>query len=238
MFFFRFFYRILFFTVSALILSSTISLPAFSSETDLPVGIFRYSESLGTDVSYFTWQAKQDDSEVMISVTDNEKIFYNLCANDGSTYEWKLNQGIRHDLTAKREGNTIHIQGKRFSKKYDAQIEIDERPWYQPLSFSLGKFLESDLDSTSFWVIRVDTIELIPLTAKRLGEETITVEGRETLTEKIEVRAQGYKSRFWHATYWFRKEDKLFVRYQSIHGLPGTEETIITLIESPNTTES
>ena len=139
----------------------------------------------------------------------------------------------KHDIIAARKGDSIHIEGMRFGKEYSKTINIDERPWYQPLSFSLGDFLDSGATKTSFWIIRADEIKVIALTAEKMGAEDVFFNGSGIPAQKIEVRADGFYSSFWHATYWYRKSDNLFLRYQSTHGLPGSAETIVELVQIP-----
>lgn len=212
---------------------------SFSSITDIqakdiPEGIFGYKETVGEKISPFNWEAQETKDGVVIKVFENLKSFHNFCLEDGSTVKWTIEEQEKYDIIAERKGNTLHIQGTLFGETVDENITIDERPWYQPLSYSLGNFLNSDKTDTSFWVIRADTIEVLALTAKKKGEETVMVGETPVLAQKIEIRAEGFKSKFWHATYWYRKSDNLFVRYQSVHGLPGTDETIVELVKSPS----
>lgn len=209
-------------------------LAAETKNIDLPTGVFGYKETVGKKVIPFNWQAQERDNKIIIKVFEEQKSFFNICTADGATLKLKLASEGQHDIVAERIEDFLHIKGIRFGEKYDQKIKIDERPWYQPLSFSLGPFLDSKKEYTSFWVIRADNIEVIALTARKMGEEKITLENKPVLTQKVEVRAEGFKSKFWHATYWYRKKDNLFLRYQSVHGLPGTNETIVELIESPS----
>jgi hypothetical protein len=226
-------------TVSALIvavsanLSFAIKTNAQTTTPDIPEGIYSYIEKDGEQLIPFSWQAQEEDDGIAITVEEQGKTFYNLCTADGNTLKWHITIDGKHDLTAVRQDDTIHIEGIRFGEKYSKSVSIDERPWYQPLSFSLGTFLGSDATKTSFWVIRADKIEVIALTAEKMGVENVAVNGVEVPAQKIEVRADGFYSSFWHATYWYRKSDNLFLRYQSTHGLPGSEETIVELVKTP-----
>lgn len=69
------------------------------------------------------------------------------------------------------------------------------------------------------------------------GEEEILINGKKTTTQKIEVHAKGFYSHFWHGTYWYRKSEKLFLMYRSVHGLPGTAETVVELTAEPDIQE-
>lgn len=216
------------------ILFSSFHALAEPSQPVLPNTILGYQERVGDKVIPFSWKAENKPSGVVISVFEDNKSFYNLCKEDGSTIEWRLREEGKHNIQVIRDGNSLHISGLRSGEKYDKTVEIDRRPWYQPLSFSLGKFLNSSSQQTSFWVVRADNIEVIALTAEKIGEEQIVIDKQNVLTQKIEIRAEGFFSKFWSATYWYRKSDNLFLRYQSVHGLPGTDETIVELVSPPD----
>jgi hypothetical protein len=227
-------------TTSALLASTLLLLSSAMAETnsslslaEVPEGIFEYHEIVGDKTIPFSWEAERKQDKIAISVFEEEKYFYNLCTADGATLKWRIKVEGVHDLTAIRKNNTLHIEGTRFGEEYSEQVTIDERPWYQPLSFSLGSFLDSDEQKTSFWVIRADKIDVIALTAEKVGEEDIFFNEEVMVAQMIEIRAEGFRSRFWHATYWYRKSDNLFLRYESVHGLPGTSATIVKLVETP-----
>ena len=227
--------KLIYSIIALIILCVNVATNAIADESYLtvPAGIFGYQEKVGDKVIPFNWQAKQSDDGVTITVFEDKKAFYNLCTPDGETLKWRITEKGKHDIHAVRQGNTLLISGIRNSKEFSEEISIDERPWYQPLSFSLGKFLNSTAQETSFWVIRADNIEVIALTAKKIGEEVLRIKGEDIPTQKVEIRAEGFFSKFWSARYWYRKNDNLFMRYQSVHGLPGTDETIVELVKSP-----
>lgn len=212
--------------------SSTIAGTKYS--TDLPRGFFGYIERVGEKESSFNWQAQKENGLILIRVFEENKKFLNFCRNNGETQKWRIVVENKHDITAERNGNTLHIYGTRFGESYDTTVEIDERPWYQPLSFSLGNFLDSDRQKISFWVIRADKIEVIALTAEKIGVETLMFDGKKVSTQKVEIRAEGFYSKFWSASYWYRKSDNLFLRYKSVHGVPGTAATTVRLVTVPN----
>ena len=207
---------------------------ADDSIVDIPQGIFGYIESVGGKTKPFNWQAEAENDNISVTVREDNKLFYNLCALNGDTLQWQIKVEEQHDIIATRDGNTINLEGIRFGKPYQKSVEIDDRPWYQPLSFSLRSFLCSEEEKTSFWVVRADKIEIVALTAEKLGVENISFDGSQVPAQKIEIRAEGFYSSFWHATYWYRESDNLFLRYQSVHGMPGTAETIVELVEVPD----
>lgn len=206
---------------------------AQTASQDIPEGIYNYLEKDGKQTTPYNWQAEEVSDGIAITVQEHGKTFYNLCNADGETLKWHMQIDGKHDLSAVRKDDILQIEGIRYGEKYLKTVTIDERPWYQPLSFSLGNFLNSSATKTSFWIIRADKIEVIALTAEKIGVEDVVFDGVDVPAQKIEVRADGFYAKFWHATYWYRQSDNLFLRYQSTHGLPGSAETIVELVETP-----
>lgn len=60
-------------------------------------------------------------------------------------------------------------------------------------------------------------------TAKRRREGTVRVLGEEVEAVLVRVAMSGWKSRFWHADFWFRKSDG---RYVTMEGKDGPGELI------------
>ncbi len=200
---------------------------------ELPKGVFDYQEKVGDTITPYQWSVEKHEDGAVVTVIEEGKTFRNYCTRNGATYRWDMTLTGKHDITAVRKGDTLEIAGILFGEDHRETVTIDERPWYQPLSFSLGRFLDSDQQKTSFWIIRADTIEAVALTAEKMGNELLVRDGKTIATSKVEVRAAGFYSSFWSATYWYRKSDNLFLRYESVHGLPGTEETVVELVSSP-----
>lgn len=193
-----------------------------------------YEERVGGKLTSFYWQKDVKGKRVLVSVWDRDTSFLNLCTSDGTTLEYHLANRIKDtDIYVRREGDVLQISGIRESKKYKADVEIDQRPWRQPLSFSLGPFLRSDRTHMSFWTVRADSVEPIALVVKKLGEEQLDFPVPGTVSVKLEVRAEGIYSHFWHGTYWFRRSDQLFLMYRAVHGFPGTPETVVRLVAEP-----
>lgn len=217
------------FLVSVILVLCSSQLDANECLTDT----YTYRERVGEVEKTFSWRLEMKGQMRNVLVYDQGISFINSCLADGSTSYWQLEEGDNHKIVAKRHGNKLSISGIRDGELYDEIIELDERPWYQPLSYSLRGFLHSDKESVSFWTLRVDTIEINSLRATKKGEEEILVNGTKTLARKVELRAEGFYSHFWHGTYWYRKSDDIFLRYQSVHGPPGTAETVVELIAEP-----
>jgi hypothetical protein len=208
--------------------------PSTLQGTEIPSGSYSYRETMGEVTTYFYWQLEEQEQQRIVTVHEEMKFFVNLCSADGATWRWQLKDtDNNHDIIAERQGDELKISGIRYGEVYEETVELDERPWYQPLSYSLRDFLGSEGESMSFWTIRTDTLEATTLQVKKAGEEEISVNGKKIMAQRVELRAEGFFSHFWHGTYWFRKSDKLFLMYRSVHGSPGTPETVVELTGEP-----
>ena len=156
------------------------------------------------------------------------KIFYNRCEPSGATIEWQY-RGQEADVRAHREGRTLVVQGQRQGKPFKKSHPIDEAPWWQPLSYALQPFVQSDRQTLRFWLIRTDNFEPMKLKAVRSGTEEIFVDGRQYSSSRIDVSPSGPLSFVWHGSYWFRQSDAVFLQYAGGHLLSGALDTLIRI---------
>jgi hypothetical protein len=197
---------------------------------DAPQASWLYRETTGREVKEFEWRRSFRAGQEVISVHEENGTFVNRCDRSGRTLSWEFRQGEATNIDVVRSDNELRISGSFKDRRIDYTRTIDDRPWYQPLSFSLRFFLESGLPETSFWTIRADTLDVVTMRAHKLGIEEIDVAGGRTPAFKVEIRRDGLLSSFWHGTFWFRKDDLQFVRYTGVHGPPGTSETVVQLL--------
>jgi hypothetical protein len=182
-------------------------------------------------VKYFTWSHLSIGGEEVIEVKEKDAIFVNHCDRFGKTHAWEFQKGSETAGHVVRDGNVMRIAGVSRGKSIDSVQTIDERPWFQALSFSLRSFLDSHETKVSFWTIRSDNLEIVPMQAEKGEFEEIVVAGKKVLAQKVQLRREGFLAAFWQATFWFRKDDRVFVRYQGVHGSPGSDETVVQLSE-------
>jgi len=194
--------------------------------------VHSYRETVGNASTYFSWRIEKTGQQRIISVQEKNTTFIIHCSDTGETRRYKVKDSDNnHDILAERQNDELKISGIRLGKAYNETVKIDKRPWYQALSYSLRTFLESKDDAMTFWTIRNDTFEVTSLQAKKEGEEEVLVNGQKIAADKVVLRAEGFYAPFWHGTYWYRKGDMLFLMYRSVHGPPGTAETVVELME-------
>lgn len=188
-----------------------------------------YQENTGRQVKKFQWQHASFAGQEVITVHEENGVFVNHCDRTGRTLSWQFRQGESTDIEAVRRGNELKITGTLEGRRIDSTHTLDDRPWYQPLSFSLRFFLAAGVPEASFWTIRSDTLDVVTMQVKRQGADEVDIAGQPVPALKVEIRRAGLFSSLWHGTFWFREADGLFVRYQGVHGPPGTSETVVQL---------
>ena len=132
---------------------------------DAPV--FRYLEQTGTDSCIFTWRLERERDTATLSVVQRQgsETFLSRNTAAGETLAWQYVHQPDTDVRAEREDDRIRLSGRFQGKTVDEVHAIDDRPWFQPLSFSLQRMLARNLDQAAFWTIRPDTLEVLAMQA-------------------------------------------------------------------------
>lgn len=207
--------------LSALVLGGVAGVGAGTEEH------YMYTENNGGKHDVFAWGLLLSEYATVVSESDNERSVNN-CRLNGETTRWEIKK-TDMDVVAVRQEKTIVFRGKMQGRAVEQTIAIDGLPWYQPLSFSLRNFLQSKKDSVDFWMIRPDKLEPVKMRATRQSSEKIEVNKREENAVRVEVRLTGLLAGLWSCQYWFRQEDGVFLKYEGVHGPPGTPKTVIQL---------
>jgi hypothetical protein len=187
-----------------------------------------YRETQGDRSSLYRWTLSAAGDLYRITFASERDSFVNDCEPEGATLRWRM-QSERAEARAHREGGTVVLSGRREGEPLAQRIEIGDEPWYQALSFSLGRFARSGREATSFWTLRPDTFAAVRLKAERAGREPIATADGPVLAEKVRISTTGLLSGLWQAHYWFDAKAGLFLRYEGVNGLPGTPKTVIEL---------
>ena len=177
-----------------------------------------YVQRQGSKEIKLVWSLQKSDENIIIRSQTPAKQFKNLCKPNGNTIKWSFKKE-NTDIKAIRKDNTIHFQGIRKGKKFKKIEEIDSAPWFQPLSYSLRALLNSQKDETRFWMISPDTLKIHKLFAQKSDHEQIRINDKLVETTAVNVSLNKFISTFWKGTYWFKEQDKLFVKFQGKKGL-------------------
>ena len=204
------------------------SLTSAVADTGRPV-IERHSylETTGSHAIPIEYAIERGD-QVIIRVQRADEIFYTRCEPSGATIEWHYRRKAA-DVHAHRDGRILVVQGHRQGKPFQKRHSIDEAPWFQPLSYALQPYLQSDRQTLRFWLIRADNFEPVKLKAVHSDIEEIFVDGRLCQSRRIDVSPSGPLSFVWHGSYWFRKSDAVFLQYAGGHLLSGPDDRVIRI---------
>lgn len=202
-----------------LVMTYSLSFPAQEQHT--------YTEMTGNRKDSFVWKLNQFGNGVEIEASGGREKLINRCDPSGMTREWIVTTP-EQSVRVEREGNTLIFSGIDQGQHIDKIVAIDESPWFQPLSFSLRKFIDSPQESILFWHIRSDNLEPVKLAAVKVGLSSEDVcDGQKGYF--VEIRPAGLFAPLWQASLWFRSGDNVFCRYESRHGIWGTPRTVIFL---------
>ena len=190
---------------------------------------YQYRQTTGNDRFDFSWELTVSQNNVL-RVRGNGEYYENICDDRCRTVEWRY-VSEDSDITAVRDEDVIRVKGTFENKPFIKGFKIDDHPWYQPLSYCLRCFIEGPEDTTTFWMIRPDTLDAFKFEARKQSTEQIISPGGAVKAIKVELGLTSLLKGLWHAHYWFREADGIFLQYRGVHGLPGTPETIVRLIK-------
>lgn len=149
-----------------------------------------------------------------------------------ATLSWNYDDPHRKtNVTAARKGNRIYLSGMHRGNPIEKTFKIDELPWNQTFNIGLEHFALGPEKSMKFWSIGTSgpgNMKITTFKVKKKKIEIITVNGKAVEALHMRMSLTGLLSIFWSGSYWYRKNDGRFVRYQGKGG-PGTGVTIMEL---------
>lgn len=199
----------------------------------LPIFLFcdsnnAYKVTIGEDVTYSTFSTAIVDSLIMHVYKNEAEVQMSYLDRDGKSYKFTYQDSVKNiNLSAIKDGENIFVKGNSGDSIIDKIVKIDDKPWKQPMSYSLSEFALSVKKKIEFWIIRIDKLKVVKMQAEKSEPEEITINGKKYHSTKIKISAAGVRSKFWHGHYWFRYSDGFFLRYESLNGLPGSTKTVI-----------
>ncbi len=146
---------------------------------------FQYRERTGAESLTFLWRTEQGHDGITVTVTQDQKneFYSSVCAQDGSTLSWHHIRRPDIDVRAERIGNRIQFSGRFGGREIKRSETIDQRPWYQPLSYSLQRLVARGQQAATFWTIRPDTLDILAMQAKQSECETLGT-GKQAFTAR------------------------------------------------------
>lgn len=107
------------------------------------------------------------------------------------------------------------------------EFPIDDAPWYQATSWSLRALVLSSQMEVRFWTVRIDTLTVHKIKAVKKQQMILNLNGAKEEAEEVELRLEGLLALFWKSSYWFRRSDGVFLRFEGPSGPPGTPDVVV-----------
>ena len=117
------------------------------------------------------------------------------------------------DFTAKREGAVLIVQGQLKGKPVNKNIDLGLKPLYVYPEYNLTRFVLSDMRKIEFWTLRRDELDKLPMQARKEGEETIVVNGKEIEAVKVYYSIVGkLREKYYYRYCYYRKSDGAYIK--------------------------
>jgi hypothetical protein len=134
-------------------------------------------------------------------------------------------------VTAVRSGDSLLLTGIFRKKPVAKSYPLNGVAWKQMIPFDLADFAFSKSASLTFLTLALMgpyPLKTAQMQAKRIGEETLSYKGEKFAAIHVRVSPAGIFAALWHANYWFRKSDGVFIRSEST-GIPGRPGAVMEL---------
>ncbi len=138
------------------------------------------------------------------------------------TQKWRFSNASENtDISAYLENGVIYVSGTYKGKQIEKENKTDGLVWHQNFPVEMEKAAANGVQSMKF-------IALAPsgpmvgrpgkFSAKRIGDETITVNGKSVAAVKYKFAVVP----FWSCHIWYRKSDGKYIKYED-----GNNEAVL-----------
>jgi len=217
-----------------ILLAVFVPAPAAAAAPVMPVideEIHHYREVTGTSSEDVCWHLLKGDTLILTYTSTTER-HVTTTGPGYRTIRWQVTDAADEtDFVAKRQGDTIVIEGTFKGEPLDKTVAIDDAPWYQATSLSLRGLIASDDAKRVFWTIRPDILTPHKIKAVKKEIETVAAEENQKKLQHIRLRATGMLAPFWKSDYWFALPRGIFQRFEGPSGPPGSPMTVVTRLD-------
>ena len=143
-----------------------------------------------------------------------------------TTLFWELkspNKTLAVSVKDKMASIKIVTDGKEMVKTQS----LSNFKFTYPPSFYLSNFVKSNKKKTTVWVVNKAENNLRKMIFTKKSKETITINGKEEIALKIEMKPPGVAGIVWKAYYWVNPSNGQFIKYVGKKGPPGTPDYTI-----------
>ena len=206
--------------VAGTIFSSYYTLYAFSAQ------ICYYIIKTG-DTEYYSRERLEKNRQFIHTLEAAGKRDTTVIQPESDTMMWEMEApGERTHIIAEKRGGTIDLRGEHRGVAVCKTIKIDDAPWFQAISVSLGRIASSGLSKIYFWSIRSDNLKAYKMTATQKDWQLVRLDGRQINARRFEIRPYGLLAPLWKCDCWF-SEDGIFLKYRGAGWPPGSPDTEI-----------
>jgi hypothetical protein len=144
------------------------------------------------------------------------------------------NEKEQYAMQSKLENGLIKLNSQRKGKELQKTFK-PKLVWFQVFPYDLASFVQSSADT-----LKLESIALYGPAALSIGgmqvvklqNESVIVNGTSCSCLHVRIALAGFLARFWHADYWFRKSDGVFLKGIWIEK-SGAKPTVTELVQGP-----
>jgi len=192
---------------------------------------FTYEKEAAGERTRKTYVIKENEKGIVIEGTGHRgktEVDYNF-TYDIQKMTFRSNNGDwTYDF--KREGNELVAEGKRNGRFRSKNYSLKRERWIQEFDFGMKPFILSNDNKFYFLILNPKDLDAVDMVASKVGMETLTIQGKPKLAQRIKITLDGFKSMFWSAKAWYDPETGDLLKYHANEG-PGTPTATITLVE-------
>jgi hypothetical protein len=193
----------------------------FSMDKDTAFSTCVITKSGKSTTIYSDWRAETLSvaNELVIDSTGIERAWKSSNAREGTR------------VSVVRSGDSLLLSGMFRKKPVTKSYALKGVAWKQMIPFDLTDFAFSNSASLVFETVALMgpyALKTAQMQVKRIGEELIVSKGEKTAAIHVRASPTGIFAALWHANYWFRKSDGVFIRSEST-GMPGRPGAVMEL---------
>lgn len=183
-----------------------------------------YLYSCGKDQATVSWEEQRKDDFIYLTTRQGGETHSYVLTSDYRTVSWEYSDPDKGtDIRVVRENGVYRIDGTIHYESYSKTCGSKGAPWYQQVGFHIGYSIRNS-PTFRFECIRPDNLKVYVMQA--VGKEVAVRAG--VREQRIHVRLTGMLSRFFGCDYFIDASTGRLIRYEGVHGGPGTPKTIIT----------
>jgi len=122
-------------------------------------------------------------------------------------------------FVAERKGNVIHLVGTFEGLEIDKKIKVSNLPWLQYWEYGIKNMIDSNSNSMKFISIDANKPkETAIFKVENKGTQKINIYNQEEDVIYFVVSIKGLPAFIFHADFWFRKTNSIFLRSEMPQG--------------------